>query len=187
MLHCAGNTSSWRGTLLSKVTALPYLYFETHKISIIHNLYRSFSGLDTNSIFAKCLTSYKILGSYTERWSKNEWRYTSTPQYAFMAWCSVKSTGTTLPLPFTLNGNSWYRSISPAKGWTTGVQFPAWAQIVSFTKSTPTLEPTALPRHWVLGDLYSGIRWTECAAYHSASSTLSLPFTETDTRGSFPS
>jgi hypothetical protein len=22
--------------------------------------------------------------------SKNEWRYTSTPQYAFMAWCSVK-------------------------------------------------------------------------------------------------
>jgi hypothetical protein len=22
--------------------------------------------------------------------SKNEWSYTSTPQYAFMAWCSVK-------------------------------------------------------------------------------------------------
>jgi len=32
--------------------------------------------------------------------SKNEWSYTSTPQYAFMAWCSVKkSTWTTLPLP----------------------------------------------------------------------------------------
>jgi len=31
--------------------------------------------------------------------SKNEWSYTSTPQYAFMAWCLVKSTGTTLPLP----------------------------------------------------------------------------------------
>jgi hypothetical protein len=28
--------------------------------------------------------------------SKNAWSYTSTPQYAFMAWCSVvKSTGTT--------------------------------------------------------------------------------------------
>jgi hypothetical protein len=31
--------------------------------------------------------------------SKNAWSYTSTPQYAFMAWCSVrKSTETTLPL-----------------------------------------------------------------------------------------
>jgi hypothetical protein len=32
---------------------------------------------------------------------KNAWSYTSTPQYAFMTWCSVKkkSTGTTLPLP----------------------------------------------------------------------------------------
>jgi hypothetical protein len=26
----------------------------------------------------------------------------SFPQYAFMAWCSVKSTGTVLPLPFIL-------------------------------------------------------------------------------------
>jgi hypothetical protein len=25
--------------------------------------------------------------------SKNEWRYTSTPQYAFMAWCLVKHRG----------------------------------------------------------------------------------------------
>jgi hypothetical protein len=25
--------------------------------------------------------------------SKNEWIYTSTPQYAFMAWCSVKAQG----------------------------------------------------------------------------------------------
>jgi len=24
--------------------------------------------------------------------SKNEWSYTSIPQYAFMAWCSVKAT-----------------------------------------------------------------------------------------------
>jgi hypothetical protein len=30
--------------------------------------------------------------------SKNAWSYTSTPHYAFVAWCSVKekSTGTTL-------------------------------------------------------------------------------------------
>jgi hypothetical protein len=35
--------------------------------------------------------------------SKNAWSYTSTPQYAFMAWCSVKkSTGTTLPLALLL-------------------------------------------------------------------------------------
>jgi hypothetical protein len=25
--------------------------------------------------------------------SKNEWSYTSTPQYAFMAWCLVKAQG----------------------------------------------------------------------------------------------
>jgi hypothetical protein len=31
--------------------------------------------------------------------SKNEWSYTSTPQYAFMAWCSVKAR-TTLPFTF---------------------------------------------------------------------------------------
>jgi hypothetical protein len=33
---------------------------------------------------------------------KNAWSYTSLHQYALMAWCSVKkSTGTSLPLPFT--------------------------------------------------------------------------------------
>jgi len=32
---------------------------------------------------------------------KNEWSSTSTPPYAFMACCSVKSTGTTLPLTVT--------------------------------------------------------------------------------------
>jgi hypothetical protein len=30
----------------------------------------------------------------------NAWSYTSAPQYVFMAWCSVKNTGTSLPLPF---------------------------------------------------------------------------------------
>jgi hypothetical protein len=36
--------------------------------------------------------------------SKNEWSYTSTPQYAFMAWCTDKAQGQlylTLPLPST--------------------------------------------------------------------------------------
>jgi hypothetical protein len=33
---------------------------------------------------------------------KNAWNYTSTPQYAFMAWCSViKGTGATLPFYLT--------------------------------------------------------------------------------------
>jgi hypothetical protein len=36
--------------------------------------------------------------------SGNAWSYNSTPQYAFMAWCSVKkSRGTTLPLTFYIN------------------------------------------------------------------------------------
>jgi hypothetical protein len=30
--------------------------------------------------------------------SKNAWNYNFTPQYAFMAWYSVKSTGKTLPV-----------------------------------------------------------------------------------------
>jgi hypothetical protein len=30
---------------------------------------------------------------YVMQRSKNEWSYTSTPQYAFMAWCSVKAQG----------------------------------------------------------------------------------------------
>jgi hypothetical protein len=36
---------------------------------------------------------------YLDPGSKNVWSYNSTPQYAFMASCTVKITGTTLPLP----------------------------------------------------------------------------------------
>jgi hypothetical protein len=38
---------------------------------------------------------------------KNAWLYTSTPQYAFMVWCSVKkkSTGMTLHFTFTFHSN----------------------------------------------------------------------------------
>jgi hypothetical protein len=42
------------------------------------------------------LRYYLITGLYRLRtpWrSQNEWSYTSTPQYAFMAWCSVKAQG----------------------------------------------------------------------------------------------
>jgi hypothetical protein len=35
--------------------------------------------------------------------SKNAWSYNSTPQHAFISWCSVKNiTGTTVPLPLPL-------------------------------------------------------------------------------------
>jgi hypothetical protein len=34
--------------------------------------------------------------------SKNAWRYTSTPQYAFMAWCLVKHMDFTLPETLSL-------------------------------------------------------------------------------------
>jgi hypothetical protein len=34
--------------------------------------------------------------------SKNAWSYASTPQYAFMAWCSVKKSARTTLLYFTL-------------------------------------------------------------------------------------
>jgi hypothetical protein len=44
--------------------------------------------------------SWPLTSSSTD--VKNAWSYTSTPQYAFMVWCSVKkSTGTTLPLPLS--------------------------------------------------------------------------------------
>jgi hypothetical protein len=33
---------------------------------------------------------------------KNVWSYTSTPQYAFMAWCSVESESTWTTLPYLL-------------------------------------------------------------------------------------
>jgi hypothetical protein len=48
---------------------------------------------------------------------KNAWNYTSTPQYSFMAWCSVKkSTETTLPLPFF---SPYYRLVLQVTGYTT--------------------------------------------------------------------
>jgi hypothetical protein len=35
--------------------------------------------------------------------SKNEWSYTSLPQYTFMAWCLVKAQGQLYPLSFFVN------------------------------------------------------------------------------------
>jgi hypothetical protein len=42
---------------------------------------------------------------------KNEWSYTSTPQYTFIAWCSVKAQRQLLPLPllFTTKGCPTHR------------------------------------------------------------------------------
>jgi hypothetical protein len=46
--------------------------------------------------------------------SKNEWSYTSTPQYAFMAWCSVKAQGqlyfyhSNIILPSTPRSSEWF-------------------------------------------------------------------------------
>jgi hypothetical protein len=37
---------------------------------------------------------------------KNAWSYTSTPQYAFMAWCSVEAQGQ-LYLTFTYGRETW--------------------------------------------------------------------------------
>jgi hypothetical protein len=34
--------------------------------------------------------------------SKNEWSYNSTPQYAFMVWCSVKAQGQLYLLPYQI-------------------------------------------------------------------------------------
>jgi hypothetical protein len=48
--------------------------------------------------------------------SKNEWIYTSIPQYAFMAWCSVKHRGN-FTFAFTFIGEYLQKKdISPAKG-----------------------------------------------------------------------
>jgi hypothetical protein len=50
-----------------------------------------------NIVGVDTVTLYQLLHIVSRL--KNEWSYTSTPQYDFMPWCSVKrSTGTTLPL-----------------------------------------------------------------------------------------
>jgi hypothetical protein len=46
---------------------------------------------------------------------KNAWSCTSNPQYAFMAWCSVKSTEATLPLPLPLFEDEFEHSRSQNK------------------------------------------------------------------------
>jgi hypothetical protein len=51
--------------------------------------------------------------------SKNEWHYTSTPQYASMAWCSVKAQGQlylyfTLPY-LVLYEEEFWKNLSPRR------------------------------------------------------------------------
>jgi len=38
---------------------------------------------------------------------KNEWSYTSTPQYAFMAWCSEHGDNFTFTFTFNANGQKY--------------------------------------------------------------------------------
>jgi hypothetical protein len=74
---------------------------------------------------------------------KNVWSYTSTPQYVFMVWCSVKHRDKftfyiftfiiillTVDAEFywlTYNRDSSVRIAATFTGWTTGVRFPAGA------------------------------------------------------------
>jgi hypothetical protein len=44
--------------------------------------------------------------------SKNEWSYTSIPQYSFMAWCSVKAQGQLYLLPCTYVLSNVFRSLA---------------------------------------------------------------------------
>jgi hypothetical protein len=51
--------------------------------------------------------------------SKNAWRYTSTPQYAFMEWCSLKkSTGTTLPLLYNYDDHDNLHIVNSLQAYT---------------------------------------------------------------------
>jgi hypothetical protein len=67
----------------------------THPFSYLMGTRGSFRGGKATGAWSWPLTSIQYRG-------QNEWRYTSTPQYAFMAWCSVKKikTGTTSALPY---------------------------------------------------------------------------------------
>jgi len=47
--------------------------------------------------------------------SKNEWSYTSTPQYAFMAWCLVKAQGQLYLLPLPHITETWNNFLALTK------------------------------------------------------------------------
>jgi hypothetical protein len=60
---------------------------------------------------------------------KNAWSYTSTPQYAFMAWCSVKAQGQLYLylLPIFVRAEIVQSVKRLATGWMIGVRFPVRA------------------------------------------------------------
>jgi hypothetical protein len=102
--------------------------------------------------------------------SKNAWSYTSTPQYGFIAWCSVKkSTGTTL----TFNKHT-----ESATGWTIGVLGFVSRRglgIFLFTiASRPALGPTQPPTQWEPGALSLGVKRLVREAHHSPLSSAEV-------------
>jgi hypothetical protein len=99
--------------------------------------------------------------------SKNAWSFTSTPQYAFMAWCSVKkSTGTNLPFTYIHSrpvSRGIMQQIMPMSctyrifwSFHSGSHNSSGARETEFlfaTASRPALGPTQPPTQWTPGTL----------------------------------
>jgi hypothetical protein len=83
--------------------------------------------------------------------SKNGWSCTSTPTYAFMAWCLVRgSTGTTLPLPLL----KMKSQILLGRGrWMTEVRFQVEGRLFLFV----TVSKLALWPNQFLSNEYRGL------------------------------
>jgi hypothetical protein len=95
---------------------------------------------------------------------KNAWGYTSIPQYALMAWCSVKKqrTGTTLPLLFYPIGVLEFHSRRR-------LGIPVFS-----TASGTALGSTQPPIQWVPGALSLGVKRPGREADHSPPSNAEV-------------
>jgi hypothetical protein len=80
---------------------------------------------------------------------KNGWSYTSTPQYAFMAWCSIKTQGLTLTLPCINEVRTVCKLISPTE---------TKAVISRVARQTDRCCMTVLEVQWNLGPIDFNIR-----------------------------
>jgi hypothetical protein len=113
--------------------------------------------------------------------SKNAWSYISTPQYALMAWCSVKKGTGTLPFIYIyISTRAVIAQSVPrwAMGWTIGVLgFDCrWGLgIFLFTTASRTaLGPTQPPIQWVPGGLSLRVKRLGCKADHSPPSSAEV-------------